>query len=90
MVYRRVVTSLLQIKIRLRGVGDTGTNAEEVILGAPEIVEIDIRVSILVKHSRKVSFALEAPVKLRRCYCCEAELDETKHVGSCQLNPEPY
>src|SRR4030095_9972099 len=88
MVHRRVVAALLEIKICLRGIWDEGANAKELVLGTPEIIKPDIRVSILIKHSRKVSFALETPVKVCRGQCRGAEFDETKLVGGRHLNSE--
>ena len=86
---RRVVAALLQIEICLRGIWYTRTNAEEVIFGTPEIVEPDIRMSILVEHSRKVSFTLEAPVEVWRDECGGTKLDETKQVSGGDLNAKP-
>src|SRR6185369_17387220 len=88
MVQRCVIAALLQIEICLRRVRYQRTNAEELVFGAPEIIEPNIRVSVLVEHSRKVSFALEAPVKVWRGQSGGAKFDDTKFVGRCQLNTE--
>jgi len=65
------------------------TGTIEVIFCTPEIVEPDIRMSILVDHARKVSFSLEASVKVWRDECGGPNFGETKQVGGSDLNAEP-
>src|SRR6185369_15888634 len=61
-----VEAALFKIEVGLRGVGDERADAEEIVLGAPQVVEPDVGMGLLVKDLRDVGFALEAAIEVRR------------------------
>src|SRR5215471_5633434 len=88
-VQRSIVAALLQIEIGLGGVRDAGSDPEEVVLSPPEIIEPDVRMSVLVENPGNVSFALKSPVKIWRSQGGCAKFNEANQIGRRKLDSQP-